>query len=145
MFQADTLSDLAELIGLVHWLGYACIGLVLALVATTTVMSVQDRIKEHGVLQTIGLRPRRIFQFVVIESILLSGTGGLIGIGLGLVFLACADLSVAAEGVSIAFRPSIHLAIVGWLVSMGVGAIAGSFPGWQAAKANVVDALRHAG
>ncbi|MCR9117717.1 MAG: ABC transporter permease, partial [bacterium] len=59
MFQADTLADLAELIGFIHWLGYACVGLVLALVATTTVMSVQDRIKEHGVLQTIGLRPYR--------------------------------------------------------------------------------------
>ena len=56
MFQADILADLAELIGFVHWLGYACVGLVLSLVATTTVMSVQDRIKEHAVLQTLGLR-----------------------------------------------------------------------------------------
>ena len=57
MFQADTLADLAELIGFIHWLGYACVGLVLSLVATTTVMSVQDRIKEHAVLQTLGFRP----------------------------------------------------------------------------------------
>ena len=41
MFQADTLSDLAELIGFIHYLGFACVGLVLSLVATTTVMSVR--------------------------------------------------------------------------------------------------------
>lgn len=145
MFQADTLADLAELIGFIHWLGYACVGLVLALVGTTTVMSVQDRIKEHGVLQTIGLRPHRIFQLVVAESMLVSSTGGILGIGLGLAFLAFAGFSVAAEGVSIAFRPSTNLAALGGIVSVTVGLLAGVVPGWQAARTNIVDALRHTG
>ena len=145
MFQADTLADLAELIGFIHWLGYACVGLVLALVATTTVMSVQDRIKEHGVLQTIGLRPRRIFQLVVVESTLLSTTGGVIGIGLGFTFLAFSGLSVAAEGVSIAFRPTPQLAVVGAVVSVCVGLLAGVAPGLQAAQTRIVNALRHVG
>ena len=35
-FHASTLSDLVDLIGFAHWLGYACVGLVLSLVATTT-------------------------------------------------------------------------------------------------------------
>lgn len=53
-FQANAVGDLAELIGFANYLGYACVGLVLALVATTTVMAVQDRIREHAVLQTLG-------------------------------------------------------------------------------------------
>ena len=145
MFQADTLADLAELIGFIHWLGYACVGLVLALVATTTVMSVQDRIKEHGVLQTIGLRPRRIFQLVVIESTFLSTIGGLVGLGVGCAFLATSSLSVAAEGVSIAFRADSELVIVGMIVSVSVGLLAGVAPGIQAAQTKIVNALRHAG
>jgi hypothetical protein len=60
-FQASTLADLVDLIGFAHWLGYACVALVLSLVATTTVMSVQDRVREHAVLQTLGLRPARVF------------------------------------------------------------------------------------
>lgn len=144
MFQADTLSDLAELIGFIHWLGYACVGLVLSLVATTTVMSVQDRIKEHAVLQTLGFRPRRVFGLVVTESTILSTIGGGAGVVAGLIFLAWSNLSVAAEGVTIAFRPSLDIALQGLIASLVVGVLAGLAPGWQAARTEIVPALRNA-
>jgi putative ABC transport system permease protein len=144
VFQRDTLSDLAELIGFAHWLGYACVGLVLALVATTTVMAVQDRIKEHAVLQTLGLRPGRIFRLVLAESILQSVAGGLLGIGAGLALLAWGGFAVGAEGVTIAFKPSLDLAFSGAIVSGVVGVLAGIFPGWQAARTEIILALRAA-
>jgi putative ABC transport system permease protein len=144
VFQRDTLSDLAELIGFAHWLGYACVGLVLALVATTTVMAVQDRIKEHAVLQTLGLRPGRIFRLVLAESILQSIAGGLLGIGAGLALLAWGGFAVGAEGVTIAFNPSLDLAISGAVISLVVGVLAGLAPGWQAARTQIVTALRQA-
>lgn len=144
IFQRDTLSDLAELIGLAHWLGYACVGLVLALVATTTVMAVQDRIKEHAVLQTLGLRPGRIFRLVLAESILQSAAGGLLGIGAGLAVLAWGGFAIGAEGVTIAFKPSLELAITGAFVSLLAGVLAGLAPAWQAAHTEIVSALRQA-
>jgi len=144
MFQADTLSDLAELIGFIHWLGYACVGLVLSLVATTTVMSVQDRIKEHAVLQTLGFRPFRVFRLVLTESTVLSVLGGGLGIAAGLLFLAWSGMSVEAEGVTIAFQPSWDIAIQGLIASLAVGLLAGLAPGWHAARAEIVPALRHA-
>lgn len=144
VFQRDTLSDLAELIGLAHWLGYACVGLVLALVATTTVIAVQDRLKEHAVLQTLGLRPLRIFRLVLAESVLQSATGGALGIGLGMILLAWGGFAVGAEGVTIAFQPSVDLLVTGAAVSLAVGVLAGIVPGWQAARAEIVTALRQA-
>ena len=144
MFQTDTLADLAQLIGFVHWLGYACVGLVLSLVATTTVMLVQDRIKEHAVLQTLGLRPLRVFRLVLIESILLSTLGGILGVAGSALLLSSTGMSVAAEGVTIAFEPSLLLAIQGVLVAIAVGILAGLAPGWHAAQAEIVPALRHA-
>lgn len=144
VFQRDTLSDLAELIGFAHWLGYACVGLVLALVATTTVMAVQDRINEHAVLQTIGLRPGRIFRLVLAESVLQSVAGGCLGIGLGLALLAWGGFAVGAEGVTIAFKPSLDLAISGAIVTVVVGLLAGLAPGWQTARMEIVQALRQA-
>ncbi len=144
MFQADTLADLAELIGFVHWLGYACVGLVLSLVATTTVMSVQDRIKEHAVLQTIGLRPQRIFMLVILESLLLSTLGGILGVLGSALLLSSAGMSIAAEGVTIAFEPSLTLMVQGITVAIVVGLLAGIAPGWHASRTEIVPALRHA-
>ena len=144
MFQADTLADLAELIGFVHWLGYACVGLVLSLVATTTVMSVQDRIKEHAVLQTLGLRPLRVFSLVIIESLLLSTLGGILGVLGSTLLLSSAGMSIAAEGVTIAFEPSMVLATQGIVVAIVVGLLAGLAPGWHASQTEIVPALNHA-
>jgi putative ABC transport system permease protein len=144
VFERDTLSDLAELIGFAHWLGYACVGLVLALVATTTVMAVQDRIKEHAILQTIGVRPGRIFRLIVAESVLQSLAGGAIGVGAGMLLLTFGGFAIGAEGVTIAFRPSLNLVVTGGLVSLVVGVLAGLAPGWQAARAEIVAALRQA-
>ena len=144
MYQADTLADLAELIGFIHWLGYACVGLVLALVATTTVMSVQDRIKEHAVLQTLGFRPLRVLRLVVIESVVLSLLGGILGVFAGSALLHFGGLSLAAEGVTIAFEPTLDLVGLGVTVSLAVGIVAGIAPGWQAANTKIVSGLRQA-
>lgn len=143
VFQRDTLSDLAELIGFAHYLGYACVGLVLALVATTTVMAVQDRIKEHALLQTLGLRPARIFRLVLAESVLQSVAGGILGIGVGTLLLYFGGFAIGAEGVTIAFQPSVQIAVFGVVVSIGVGLLAGIVPGWQAAGSEIVKSLRH--
>ena len=143
-FQASTLSDLVDLIGFAHWLGYACVGLVLSLVATTTVMSVQDRIKEYAVLQTIGVRPLRTMRLVLAESTILCLVGGIAGTGLAMTALAIGGFAIGAEGATIAFRPSIGLAATGTAVSLIVGVAAGMAPAIQAATVPIVNALRQA-
>ena len=143
-FQASTLSDLVDLIGFAHWLGYACVGLVLSLVATTTVMSVQDRIKEYAVLQTVGVRPLRAMRLVLAESTILCLVGGIAGTGLAMTALAIGGFAIGAEGATIAFRPSIGLAATGAIVSLIVGVAAGIAPAIQAATVPIVNALRQA-
>jgi putative ABC transport system permease protein len=142
-FQASTLSDLVDLIGFAHWLGYACVGLVLSLVATTTVMSVQDRIKEYAVLQTLGVRPFRTMRLVILESTLLCTVGGVLGTVVASVALWMGGFAIGAEGATIAFRPSPELILVGTAVSCAVGIIAGLAPAIQAATVPIVTALRN--
>ena len=144
VFQAKSLGDLTQLIGMSHYIGYACVGLILALVATTTVMSVQDRIKEHAVLQTIGFSGWRVFGIVMAESIILSIAGGLVGVGAAIMMLKISQLSVGAEAVTIAFTPSVRLALIGLIVSTAAGTLAGIAPAIQAARIEIVPALRHA-
>lgn len=143
-FQASTLSDLVDLIGFAHWLGYACVALVLSLVATTTVMSVQDRIKEYAVLQTVGVRPLRAMRLVLAESTILCVVGGVAGTLLALAALGFGGFAIGAEGATIAFRPSLGLAVTGTAVSVVVGVLAGFIPAIQAATVPIVSALRQA-
>ena len=141
-FQASSLADLVELIELAHYLGYACIGLMIVLVSTTTFMAVQDRIKEHAVLQTLGYTGLRVFSLVLTESTLMSLLGGLVGVSLAMLTLASAGLSVGAEAVSIAFAPSVSLAVSGIVSSLVIGVAAGILPAFQAARTEIVLALR---
>lgn len=142
VFQAKSLGDLTQLIRLARYLAYACVGLVLVLVTTTTLMSVQDRIQEHAILQTLGFTGARVFQLVVSESTLLSVAGGVLGVGAAMLVLQFSHLSVGAEAVTIAFRPSASVAVASLVVSMIVGVLAGLAPGWHAARAQIVPALR---
>ena len=142
VFQAQALGDLKQLISVAHYLGYACVGLVLALVGATTVMSVQDRIQEYAVLQTLGFTGFRVFGLVMSESVLLSALGGVLGVGAAMLALQWSRLSVGAEAVTIAFTPSFGLAFMGLLIAAISGALAGIAPGIQAARIPIAAALR---
>ena len=142
VFQAKSLGDLTQLIAMSHYLGYACVGLVLALVATTTVMSVQDRVKEHAVLQTIGFSRSRVFVLVLAESVVLGVAGGAIGVGVAIIMLNFSNFAISAEAVSIALIPNLRLAVTGLFVALVTGVLAGVAPAWSAARTGIVPSLR---
>ena len=141
-FQANSLGDLSELLGLARYLGLACLGVVLMLVATTTLMAVQDRIREHAVLQTLGFSTLQVFGLVLAESVIIGTLGGLVGVSLAMGVLAWSDLAIGADAVTVSFTPSLDLALLGLGLGLGIGMLAGIFPAWKAATAEVVPALR---
>ena len=144
VFEAFAVGDLSEMIGFTNYLGYACVILVLTLVSTTTMMAVQDRVKEHAVLQTLGLTRVRIFGLVLIESMMLSFAGGLAGVGSALAVLQWGGMAVATEGINVVFEASPALAATGFGVCLVVGVLAGFMPALQAARADIVTSLRGA-
>jgi len=127
-FQAKTLGDLTHLLGLVRYLGYACVGVVLMLVTTTTVMAVQDRIREHAVLQTLGFSTLRIFALVLAESTIIGTLGGLLGVGLAMGFLTFVPRSIGTNAVTVPFTASPDLALLGIALGLLIGVIAGIVP-----------------
>lgn len=143
-FQLKSLGDLSQLISMSRYLGLACVGLVLALVGTTTLMSVQDRVKEHAVLQTIGFTGGEVFGLVLIESAVLSVFGGGLGVAAAAATLQLVPMSVGAEAVTIAFQATGRLAVLGVVVSLLVGVLAGIPPAWHASRTDLVAALRGA-
>src|SRR5262245_13889347 len=142
VFQERAVGDLVELIGFARYLGLACVGLVLALVATTTLMAVQDRVREHAVLQTLGFSGPLIFRLVLAESVMVGVAGGVLGVAAAMIALWWGGLAVGTEGVTVAFTPTRWLALSGLAVSLLVGAAAGLVPAVQAARAEIVASLR---
>jgi len=137
-------DDLVDLIGFAHWLGYACVALVLSLVATTTIMSVQDRMKEYAVLQTIGVRPIRTMRLVLAESTVLCLLGGVAGSFVALLVLYFGRFAIGAEGATISFQPSWHLVLSSIVTSLIVGVAAGLLPAFQTARMSIVHELKSA-
>jgi putative ABC transport system permease protein len=142
VFQLSAVGDLVELIGFLRYLAYACVALVLALVGTTTLMAVQDRVKEFAVLQTIGFSGPRLFALVLTESIVLSSLGGACGVGLATLVLKIGRFAIGSEGVLVSFLATPELVLTGLFVSLVAGILAGLSPAWTAAKSEIVSGLR---
>jgi putative ABC transport system permease protein len=139
---ANALADLLDLIGLMRWLGFVCVGVVVVLVSNSVVMAAQDRVKEHAVLQTLGFSGPRIVSLMLSESGLISLAGGVLGTVGCVAFLLWQPLSLSTEGVSIDFEASPALAAWGLGLSLVVGLVAGAVPAWQAGRAEIVSSLR---
>lgn len=100
-------------------------------------VSVTERTKEIGIRIAVGARRQDILLQFLIESSILSATGGLIGIVLG---LSLAKVVSAATSLPSSVEPlSIVLAI---LMSASVGLFFGIYPANKAAKLNPIEALR---
>jgi putative ABC transport system permease protein len=65
-----------------------------------------------------------------------------LGVVVAMIVLRISSLSVGAEAVTIAFTPSFNLAATGLIVALLTGILAGVFPAFQAARAEIVEGLR---
>jgi putative ABC transport system permease protein len=141
-FITSATGDLLGLVRFTRWLGFLCVGVVLSLTANTVYVMVQDRIKEHAVLQTLGFTGIHLFFMVLVESTLLSLMGGILGTGVAALALHFGHLGLGAEGVQIAFVLAPVVIVIGLLVSTVTGILAGIVPAIQAACNPIVDSLR---
>lgn len=141
-FVARAAADVVEIVGFMRWLGWGCLGAVLALVGNAIVLSVQDRIREHAILQTLGFRGHQIARLIIGEGLILSLLGAAIGCSAAIAFLSYASLALSVESHSIPILASPTLLIWGIAIAAIVGVLAGAFPAWQASRRNIVSCFR---
>lgn len=135
-------DDIIELVGFANWLGIGCLAAVLALIANAIVLSVQSRIAEHAVLQTLGFSSRLVAMLIVGEGVLLAIIGGALG-GVAAVGVAkYSSLALSVEGTTIPIQASPALVATGLLVCGTLGVVAGLFPAWQAGRREIASCFR---
>ncbi|HSA96460.1 MAG TPA: FtsX-like permease family protein, partial [Acidobacteriota bacterium] len=120
-------------------LAVSSIALVVGGIVIMNIMfvSVSERKKEIGIRMAVGARRRDILYQFLIESALISGFGGFIGIVLG--FLVARIISAATSMPSSVEPASVALAMV---MSWTIGLFFGIYPANRAAKLDPVEALR---
>lgn len=101
-------------------------------------VSVTERTREIGIRLAIGALEREVLLQFLIEAVVLSSLGGMIGILLATV----ASISLAAVmQLPYLFDPTINL--LSFLFSAAIGVIFGFFPARRAAQLDPINALRH--
>ncbi len=134
----DTMGSITQSLTLLL-AGIAAISLVVGGIGVMNVMlvSVSERTKEIGIRKAMGGKRRNIlFQFLV-EALVLSSLGGVLGILLG---VGVGSL-MKVFGFTAVFSPQVIL--LSFSFSMAVGLVFGIFPAYKASKLRPIDALRY--
>jgi putative ABC transport system permease protein len=100
-------------------------------------VSVTERTREIGIRKALGARRFDIMMQILIESVIMAGAGGAIGVMLGAVLTA---VMTAAFGVTLRVTPFYVLLSV--FVSGAVGVVSGWYPASKASKLDPIVALR---
>ena len=100
-------------------------------------VSVTERTREIGLRLAIGALEREVLTQFLVEAVVLSSVGGLVGIVLG---LAGAIAGVRALGAPFVLQPGII--VLAFVFSAGVGVVFGWFPARRAARMDPIEALR---
>ncbi len=141
-FVAHAAGDLIELMKFTRYLGWGCLFAVLALVGNAIVLSVQDRVKEHAILQTLGFTGSLIGRLIIVEGILLGLAGGGIGTVGALGVLYWKQLSLSVDGLSVPILADSRLLVTGLGISLALGVLAGLVPAWQASRHEIASCFR---
>jgi len=128
-------STLTGLLGAV-----AAVSLLVGGIGIMNIMlvSVTERTREIGIRLAIGALEGQVLMQFLVEAVVLSLFGGLIGIVFGLGFAA-----VAAQMLKVPFVLDPAIVLVAFLFSAAVGVVFGYFPARRAARLDPIEALRH--
>jgi len=99
--------------------------------------SVVERTREIGIAKAVGAKNRSILLLFLVESNILTFTGGILGIILGLT-----TSKVVTMLIGIPFQFSFEAILFGFSLSLIVGVISGSYPAKRAADLDPIVALR---
>ena len=151
-FTIETQADILSLLGSITSIltlflaAIASISLVVGGIGIMNIMlvSVTERTREIGLRKAVGATNNDILQQFLIESVLLTFAGGVVGTALGAAIVALVYFVLTSfSSIGWVFAFPISAVILGLVVSGIAGIAFGIYPARQAARKNPIDALRY--
>ncbi|EIV99358.1 ABC transporter permease [Thermoanaerobacter siderophilus] len=120
--------------------GIAGISLLVGGIGIMNIMlvSVTERTREIGIRKALGAKKKDVLLQFIIESLTLSGLGGIVGIIVGYVLSM-----VLGSAMNINAKPSLSTVLISFSFSVIVGLFFGVYPANKAANLNPIEALRY--
>lgn len=119
-------------------------------IINTMMTAVSERRREIGILQAIGAKRTTIFKLFLIESGFYGILGGVIGLGIGLLFSSLAapyisqnEFTAFLKGSEVAKAFDLRLVFGVLLFSISISLVSGLYPAWRAAKLTPVEAISY--
>ena len=147
-----TETERAFILGFVSMLGNVqflissiCSAVIFAIIlvaANTMAMSIRERVREIGVLKTLGFFNDRILFLLIGESLLLSLFGTLLGALGAKVLYSNLDIATLTSGFLLRLNVNPQILLTCTAIGCGVGLLAAGVPAWRASRFPVVEALR---
>jgi len=109
-------------------------------VMNTMIMAVLERKREIGIMKAIGATKKYILTQILLESVIISLIGGILGLLLG--GFGSYSLRFVSSGLTEA-KVTINLAIGGLSFAVVLGLLGGFYPAWQASKLDPIEAIRY--
>jgi putative ABC transport system permease protein len=151
--QTKTESERAFMLSFVSMLGNvklfllsicgAVVFTILLVSGNTMAMSVRERIKEIGVLKTLGFTTGKVLTVIIAESVIIALIGGLLGCSLA--YLACLGLGQLEIMFSTGLPMPPVVMAVSLSVAIAIGLLSSVLPALNASRVPIAEALRHIG
>jgi len=152
-FEINNTTDIANVLSVVTGTltmmlaSIAAISLVVGGVGIMNIMlvSVTERTREIGIRMAVGARPRDILYQFLVESVVLSSLGGIVGVALGVAGSAALTygINMISSGATWPTVISLPAAAVALLFSAMVGIFFGFYPARRASRLDPIEALRY--
>ena len=146
--QAFTLQFVAFLGNVKVFLMIVCAAVtftILLVSANTVAMSVRERVREVGILKTLGFTPRAILLMILGEAGVISMLGGVVGVALasGLTRMVAKAGGFLSFVNTLAITPDVAVLCLG--LALVIGLASSVIPAWSAARTPILEALGNSG